>query len=84
MSKIYYKNWFVKGSRPDMFCKQYAEKNYILFAGKPLCRSLFFSKVNQVYFHFWFCELFLQKQPLQMIFNVVVRKKLVKVITKHL
>ena len=28
------------------------KKTYVIFTGKQLCGSLFFNKVNRVYFHF--------------------------------
>ena len=41
-----YKNYFVRGSRPEVFC------NIVIFTRKHLCRSFFFNKVNRAYFHF--------------------------------
>ena len=49
MNKTYYKNCFLRGSRPELFCKQRVQKqNYVIFAGKHLRRSLFHVFVLQV------------------------------------
>ena len=34
-----------KSSRPEVFCKKDILKNFAKFAGKHLCKSLFFHKV---------------------------------------
>ena len=39
------------------------KKNYVIFTGKRLCRSLFFNKLNRVYVSSCFYKLFIQKQP---------------------
>ena len=36
---------FFRSSRPDVFCKKGAPRNFAKFTGKFLCHSLFFNKV---------------------------------------
>ena len=35
----------VRSSHPEVFCKKGVLRNFAKFAGKPLCKSLFFNKV---------------------------------------
>ena len=35
----------LRSSRPEVFCKKGALKNFAKFTGKHLCQSLFFNKV---------------------------------------
>ena len=46
---IFYYTWQssipIRGSRPEVFCKEAVLRNFIKFTGKHLCQSLFFNKV---------------------------------------
>ena len=36
--------YLFRGSRPEVFCKKGALRNFAKFTGKHLCQSLFFNK----------------------------------------
>ena len=50
VSHISRKNSNYRSSRPEVFCKKGALRNFAKFTGKYLCQNLFFNKVASLFF----------------------------------